>query len=376
MPNGAEKPAMLELTHDKLRSAMESFGQPAWRADQFADWVYRKGVVDPAGMSNLPDDAAGRFTILDSRVACRADSSDGTIKLLLELCDGQCVECVLIPTGSRATACLSTQVGCAMGCTFCASGLGGLVRNLSAGEILQQMLHLRQASAMRITNVVFMGMGEPLANYDATIKAIRSLTDPQRFGISARNIVVSTVGIPAAIRRLADEMIPITLAVSLHAPNDAIRGQIIPAAAKWPIAAVLDAARHFYRSRGRELTLEYVLLGGVNDSPLCADGLARIAGQLRCNVNLIMYNPVEPLGYCRPGRAAADTFASRLRKHKVIVTVRRSRGLDRQGACGQLRLRQAGQSQGADASQPEKINRAAKRGSKRPLQCRPTQTPN
>jgi 23S rRNA (adenine2503-C2)-methyltransferase len=329
--------SILELTPDDLRRQMEAMGAPAFRADQVADWVYKKAVADPAAMTNLPKDLQAALRVFTSRVAARADSEDGTFKLLLEYADGQRVETVLIPTPDRATACLSTQIGCGMECTFCASGQGGLVRNLSGGEILQQVLHLQQASGRRVTHAVFMGSGEPLANYDATVAAVRALIDPARFGISARHITVSTVGLPKMIRRLAGEDLPITLAISLHAPNDALRRQIMPTAAGAPIDAIVEAADEFFHSRNRELTLEYALLAGVNDTNVCAEGLARIASRLRCNVNLIRYNPSPSLPYQRPTDAAVAAFVQRLRRRGVNVQVRRSRGADVAAACGQLR---------------------------------------
>jgi 23S rRNA (adenine2503-C2)-methyltransferase len=303
--------------------------------DQLADWVYHKAVTDPARMTNLPRAVAEAFDILTSRVVARADSADGTVKLLLEYADGQRVETVLIPSDSRATACLSAQAGCAMGCAFCASGLGGLGRNLSGGEILQQLLHLRQATGKKVTRAVFMGTGEPLANYRATVAAVRALIDPKRFGLSARAITVSTIGLPGPIRRLAREDLPITLAISLHAPNDPLRLRLIPVAAG--IEQVLSAADVFFAARKREVTLEYVLLGGVNDTPLCATALARLAKRLRCSVNLIRYNPVEGLPFVPSSASTTKAFLARLRKAGVNAHLRRSRGADIAAACGQLR---------------------------------------
>jgi len=330
---------MLDMTIDELRDALVEAGYKAFRAKQLADWVYRKGVVDPARMSNIPPSLVESLPVLTSHVAERADCEDGCVKLLVELHDAARIEAVLIPTARRATACVSTQVGCAMGCTFCASGLEGLVRNLTSGEILEQVLHLQPAAERKVTHVVFMGMGEPLANYDATVAAVRALVDPRRFAISARRITVSTVGLPDQIRKLAREDLPITLAVSLHAPNDVVRGELIPAARRFPLAEVLAAAEEFYSSRKREVTLEYSLLAGVNDSLLCAEALAKIASRLRCNVNLIRYNPVPSLPYARPARQAVEAFAARLSDRGVNVTIRRSRGLHADAACGQLRQR-------------------------------------
>ena len=329
---------VLEMTLQKLRAAAVELGQGEYRADQLADWVYRKSVADPGKMTNLPHEFASQVAVLTSRPADRADSSDGTVKLLLELADGQRVETVMIPAGRRATACVSTQVGCGIGCGFCASGLDGVRRNLGSGEIIEQILHLQIACARRVSHVVFMGMGEPLANYGATLSAIRAIVDPQRFGISARHVTVSTVGLPKQIRRLGRTNIPVTLAISLHAPNDALRRRLIPGAPA-AIEEIVEAAREFFQSRKREVTLEYVMLAGVNDTPVCADALARIAKQLRCNVNLIRYNPVAPLPFAAPSRLVVRAFADRLRRRGVNVQIRRPRGLDASAACGQLRRR-------------------------------------
>ena len=335
------KPHLLDMTAEELRRAVEAAGEKPYRADQLANWVYAKGVTDAGKMSNLPARLVARFDILTSRVAAKTESDDGCVKLLVEMSDGCHVEAVLIPSARRATACVSTQAGCAMGCAFCASGLGGLDRNLTCSEILEQLLHLREATGHRVTHVVFMGMGEPLANYNATVAAVRAIVDPERFGISARRVTISTVGLPRQIRRLAREDLPVTLAISLHAPNDIVRRQLIPASSPHSIAEVLEAAEEFYRARNREITLEYVLLAGVNDSPVCADALAKVAGRLRCNVNLFRYNPVADLPFTRPSQSATKAFADRLQRHGVNVNVRRSRGLDADAACGQLRRRTA-----------------------------------
>jgi 23S rRNA (adenine2503-C2)-methyltransferase len=226
-----------------------------------------------------------------------------------------------------------------MGCGFCASGLDGVVRDLTAWEILEQVRWLGHRTGRRISHVVFMGMGEPLANFDATVEAVRALIDPDRMGLSARHMTVSTVGLPGRIRDLAALELPITLAISLHAPSDELRRELIPAARGASIEEIIEAARVFFASRGREVTLEYVLLGGVNDSPAQADALADIAHRLRCNVNLIRYNPVASLGFERPLKQDVDTFARRLDRRGVNVQIRRSRGVEADAACGQLRRR-------------------------------------
>jgi 23S rRNA (adenine2503-C2)-methyltransferase len=326
-----------ELTRDEARNILAEAGHKAFRAKQLADWIYGKGVTDPALMSNLPGAVTDEFAFLTSSIAAQADSRDGTTKLLLDLSDHCQVETVFIPSDKRATACLSTQAGCAVGCKFCASGMDGLQRNISAGEILQQIVHLRQATGTAPTNVVFMGMGEPLANYEATIAAVRAIIDPERFGISARRVTVSTIGIPSAIRRLAGEDLAITLAISLHAPTDELRREIIPSAAKHTIDEILSAAAEFYDARKREVTLEYVLLEGVNDADYHARNLSRLAGRFRSNVNLIRYNPVASLPFAPSSRSATEAFITELRANGTNATLRTARGKDIAAACGQLK---------------------------------------
>ncbi len=328
---------VLEMTHSELLEAIASVGQRDYRADQVANWVYAKGETDTSQMTNLPARLTDELEVLTSTVAQKQVSADGTIKLLLKLADGQHIETVLIPTVNRVTACVSTQAGCGIGCKFCASAIGGLARNLTSGEILQQILHLQKAGNRRVTNVVFMGSGEPLANYDATVASARAIIDPKRFGISARNVTISTVGLPQQIDRLASEGLAVTLAISLHAPFDALRAEIIPFAAKTPLTEIIAAANRFVQSRNRRVTLEYVLLAGVNDTRYCADGLAKLCEKLHCNVNLIRFNPVDSLPYAGPSVQQVDQFAQWLKKAGVNAIIRKPRGLDIAGACGQLR---------------------------------------
>jgi len=336
---------LLDSTPEALAGDLKARGQPAYRTRQILDWAWRKGAPDFAAMTNLPrglrDELAAETVVRAGRVAARSDAADGVVKLLLAWADGEQIETALIPAQRRATACVSTQAGCPVGCSFCASGADGLRRNLSAGEIVEQVLWLQDAAERAVTHVVFMGMGEPLLNYDATVAAVRALTDPRRGGLSARRVTVSTVGLPREIRRLAREDLPITLAISLHAPTDALRRELIPWPGLPPLAEVIGAAQAFFQARKREVTLEYVLLGGVNDTNVCAEGLSRLAHQLRCNVNLIPYNPVSALPYRRPGRQAVRAFADRLQRRGVNVQVRRSRGADANAACGQLRRRRS-----------------------------------
>lgn len=332
---------LLELTEDQLLPELTQLGQPPYRARQVAQWVWTKRICDFTRMTDLPpplrDQLGRKLSILTGKISKRIDSDDGVVKLLIEWPDRQAVECVLIPEAQRRTACLSTQVGCAVGCAFCASGLHGLARNLTAGEIIEQIFHLQAACDQRISNVVIMGMGEPLANYQPTVAAIRAIIDPQRLNLSARKVTLSTIGFPKLISRLAKENLPITLAISLHAPNDALRRKLIPAAANVTINQLIRAGQEFFSQRGRELTLEYVLLAGVNDSPQCADELIAIARQLRCNINLIPYNPVAGVDFRRPGKKTIKAFCDRLRKSERNAHIRASRGASAQAACGQLR---------------------------------------
>lgn len=339
---------LLECELSELEQWLAELGEPRYRAAQLVDWIYAKGATSFAGMSNLPKALRARLeqqavlartTLLDERVA-----RDGTRKLLLALADGARIECVWIPGGQRNTACLSTQVGCPVGCRFCASGLDGLERNLTAGEIVEQALWVRRlvsngrsAGAPRLSNIVIMGMGEPLANYRALVGALRILNAPWGLGLGARRITVSTIGLPQQIRRLAGDGLPVNLALSLHATDNALRRELIPWAERVPLAAVLDACAYYFRQTGREVTLEYVLLAGVNMRPQHADRLAAIARQLRANVNLLRYNPVPGLPFERPTAAAAYAFEQRLRARGVNVHLRRSRGAEVAAACGQLR---------------------------------------
>ena len=244
----------------------------------------------------------------------------------------------MIPTDNRSTACLSSQVGCPVGCRFCASGLEGLEGNLSAGRIVEQAWRLsRLPGVKRLTNIVFMGMGEPLANDKAVRSAIKVLNADWGLGISARKITVSTVGLPAAIRRFADFELPVTLALSLHAPNDDLRREIIPWAEYSTVAELLDACGEYYERSHREITLEYILLGGVNDQPEHARELAEVAGRLRSNINLIRYNEVDGLPFSRPRSDDVHRFQATLRGKGINAHIRASRGRDIAAACGQLR---------------------------------------
>lgn len=349
---------------------------PRFRAKQVLEWVYAKGVADPMQMTNLS--AADRATLAEHMdfvvggVLRHERATDGTQKLLVDwaVTDGERVdpqmstagtglsvlnnpvgggvdtqtECVMIPATSeetgktRKTACVSSQVGCPVGCKFCASGMGGLDGNLTAGQIIQQVWQLSKLPGVgRISNVVFMGMGEPMSNFPRVVKAAKTMTANWGLGISGRKITISTVGVPGPMKRLADEDLPFTLAISLHAPNDEIRRKIIPWAERVTVDELIDAGRYYFNKTGREITLEYILLSGVNDQPDHAKELAVISKKLRSNINLIRYNEVAGLPFIRPQNDDVYRFQKILKDAGRVVHIRASRGRDIAAACGQLR---------------------------------------
>jgi 23S rRNA (adenine2503-C2)-methyltransferase len=348
--------------HDlaSLTAACEAMALPRRTGGQVLKWVYEKGIVDFAQMSDLAKDARAkleeRFTGLQGSVIRHQVATDDTQKLLIEWgadddapAEGSALriagtrtdrqtEMVLIPTDDRKTACVSSQIGCPVGCKFCASGIGGLDGNLTAGRIVEQVWRLgRLPNVGRVSNVVFMGMGEPLANFTNVTQAIRTMNAEWGLGIGARKITVSTVGLPPAIRKLCAFEIPVTLALSLHAPFDELRRKIIPWAEYSTIEELLDACQEWFRKTGREITLEYILLGGVNDRAEHAEELARLARTMRANVNLIRYNEVDGVPFVRPGTEDVRRFQEILRTKHVNSHIRASRGRDIAAACGQLR---------------------------------------
>lgn len=336
-----------------------TLGEPAYRGRQLARWLYRRGVSSFDEMTDLPAGLRRRLAARAriTRLALVADvSADGgdTVKYLLRLGDGPTVETVFMRyADGRRSVCISTQVGCAMGCTFCATGLAGLSRNLSAGEIVEQVLHVQRATGERPTNVVFMGMGEPLANYEATLQAVRLLNAPYAVGIAMRQLTVSTVGLVPQIRRLAAERLQLTLAVSLHAPNDALRSALVPVNRRWPVADLLQASRDYVMTTGRRISFEYVLMEGINDTPALGAQLGDVlaasppgsdgVAPALYHVNLIPWNPVYGLQYRRPSRQRVEAFADTVRRRGVAVTVRVERGVEIDAACGQLRRTHAEQ---------------------------------
>jgi 23S rRNA (adenine2503-C2)-methyltransferase len=343
------KRGILEVPAEELRAWLAERGQTLLRARQIRRWIVTVGAESFEQMTDLPkelrEQLAAAFVPLATRIDRHLQAADDTHKLLLELPDGARIECVLIQEQERRTACISTQVGCGMGCVFCASGLGGVERNLSAAEILEQLIRLRNLpspsglAAQRLTHVVVMGMGEPLANLDALLEALAAATAKEGLGIGARHITISTVGLPSKIRKLADLGKQYHLAVSLHAPNDALRGQIVATHARRGLAAILEAADYFHEKTGRQVTFEYVLLSGINDDATHARELARLLRGRHAHVNLIPFNDVEGLPYRRPSQEALTTFALMLKQHGVSVKVRKRKGSEIDAACGQLRRR-------------------------------------
>jgi 23S rRNA (adenine2503-C2)-methyltransferase len=327
------------LLPEELSELLTSWGEPAFRGRQVFDWVHRQRVLDPLAMSNLPVQLRERLATQSSAEVRRLHSVDGlTAKVLLRLHDGQEIEAVEMNTETgRKTVCVSTQAGCAMGCVFCVTGQFGFARNLDAGEIVEQVL--RFGSAERpVTNVVFMGMGEPLANYDETLRAIRLLTHPLGLWLGARRITVSTSGVVPAMRQLAKERLQVGLAVSLHAPEDELRSRLMPINRRWSIAEVMAAADHYAEVTGRRVSYEYTLMADVNDSDELADELARLLHGRLCHVNLIPMNPSEDQTLHAPTTQRALAFEGRLRQAGIAATIRVNRGRDILAACGQLRL--------------------------------------
>ena len=326
-------------------------GQKPFRGRQLHDWLYAKGARSLADITVLPKSwreslqadgvEVGRLKELHRSVA-----ADATTKLLLSTDDGETIETVGIPTDQRLTVCVSSQVGCPMACRFCATGKGGLQRSLRTHEIVDQVLSVRDVMGRRPSHIVFMGMGEPLLNSQAVLDAIRCLNDD--LGIGQRRITVSTVGVPKTLPQLAELALAtlgraqFTLAVSLHAPNQALREELIPTAHSYPYEALLDDCRHYLAVTGRRVSFEYILLGGLNDAPEHAAELADRVGGFQSHVNLIAYNPIEEEEFQRPTRARIETFQRVLERRGVAVSLRASRGLDQNAACGQLRRQRQG----------------------------------
>lgn len=334
---------LLDLDALALRSWLTDRGYPAFRAQQIQAWVFQHRADSFAMMSDLPkrlrDELQETFRFWTSEVVAHQQADDGTEKLLLGLAGGGRIECVLLQDGSRRSVCVSSQVGCAMGCVFCASGLDGVERNLSRGEILEQMLRLQRLlrPEERLSHIVMMGMGEPLANLESVLAALEVAKDPAGLGISPRKITISTVGLPASIDKLAKHKTPFHLAISLHAPNDELRNRLVPINRKIGIREILEAAQRYFETTSRRLTFEYVLLAGINDSPTCARQLVALLRGRTSMLNVIPYNPVKGLPYETPSPDSIRSFRKILMEGGINVQFRQRKGDRIQAACGQLR---------------------------------------
>ena len=332
------------MTLEELRQALTGLGEKPFRAKQLYEWIHRKLAVSYDEMTNLSKHLREKLekeyplTVLEA-VDVQVSKQDGTCKYLFRLEDGNVIESVLMRYHHGNSICISSQVGCRMGCKFCASTIGGLTRNLRSSEMLDQIYRIQRLSQERVSNVVVMGTGEPLDNYENLLRFIELLTGEDGLHISQRNLTVSTCGLVPKIRQLADEKLQITLALSLHAPNDEKRKELMPIAYKYTMDEVLDACRYYFQKTGRRITFEYSLVRGVNDFEEDACQLAGQIQDINCHVNLIPVNPVKERSFRQSTRQAVENFKIKLEKCGINVTIRREMGSDIDGACGQLRKR-------------------------------------
>ncbi len=337
------------LSFEEISLALTTAGEPSFRAKQLAEWLYDKSELDPSKMTNfsgaLKDllKSLGSFTVLEP-VKIQESEDGETWKFLWKLQDGALMESVLICGDKRRTVCVSSQVGCPAKCAFCASGKMGLKRNLTTAEIVEQVLqidaHLK-TKGESVNHIVYMGMGEPLENFDAVVKSLRILTDSRLFGLSQRHITLSTVGVIEGIKKLSEESFKINLALSLHAPNQNIRKKIIPYARKYDFDELMNAVDDYREATGRDVTYEYTLIAGINDQPEHAEELAKLLQFRQCTVNLIPYNPVSGLNLEKPTRENISAFRDILDEYEIVHTCRYTKGDDIAAACGQLALQEA-----------------------------------
>ncbi len=336
------KTDLKSLTKEELEAVLLEKGEKKYRAAQLYDWMHRHLADSFEQMGNLPKSLREKLSE-DSEYTClqterlQQSALDGTRKYLFALKDGQMIESVWMPYHHGNSVCISSQAGCRMGCKFCASGIGGLIRNLSAAEMLDQIYRIQKDTGERVSNVVVMGTGEPLDNYEYLLRFLRLLTDENGLHISQRNVTVSTCGLVERIRALAEEKLAITLALSLHAPTDEKRKEIMPIAYKYSIRQIIDAVTEYGQTTGRRVTFEYSLIAGFNDSDEDAAKLSALAKEAGAHINLIPVNPVTEAGFSAPIRKEAEAFAKKLEKNRVNVTIRRTIGADIDAACGQLR---------------------------------------
>jgi 23S rRNA (adenine2503-C2)-methyltransferase len=351
------QPDLRALELEELRALVcDELGEPSYRADQVFRWVHERGVRSLDEMTNLSKSLraalAERATLGTLEVDRVQESADGTRKLRLLTRDGKAIESVLIPDGDKLTQCISSQVGCALDCKFCATATMGLVRNLDAGEIVDQVYRAREVVDRRITNLVYMGMGEPLHNYDELVKSLRLLAHEAGANFSHRRITVSTVGLVSGIAKLGREDLQVNLAISLNASNDEVRRRIMPVNKRWPIAELLDAIRQYPLDRRRRVTFEYVLMAGVNDSLADAARLARLLRGMKCKVNIIPWNPHPHAPFQRPSDEAIEAFQNEVKRLGLPAYLRTPRGDDIDAACGQLALAPGRGRPGGDPRRP------------------------
>lgn len=332
------------LSLDELKTEVVKLGEKPYRAKQLYEWMHVKLARSYGEMTNLPKDLREKLSedyeyISLKEVTVQTSGLDGTKKYLFELADGNLVESVWMRYHHGNSVCISSQVGCRMGCRFCASTLDGLERNLTPSEMLDQIYAISRSTGERVSNVVVMGTGEPLDNYDNLLRFIHMVTDENGLNISQRNITVSTCGIVEYMRRLADQKLQITLALSLHGSTQEKRRELMPVANRYDISEVIDACRYYFDQTGRRVTFEYSLVGGVNDTDEDAENLCRLIGGLNCHVNLIPVNPIKERDYVESERKDVLRFQKKLEKRHINATIRREMGRDIDGACGQLRRR-------------------------------------
>lgn len=337
-----EKKDIKSLLPDELTTVIKGYGEPAFRAGQIFEWLHRKLVNDFKEMTNIPaklrDKLSEEYYIPNlEAVTVLKSESDGTEKFLFKLDDGNVIESVLMRYEHGNSVCISSQVGCRMGCSFCASTIGGKLRDLTAGEMLEQIYHIQKYDENRVSNVVVMGTGEPFDNFDNFVRFYKLISDAKGIQISGRNITVSTCGLTEKIRELADMEFTLTLAISLHAPNDELRKKIMPIANKYTISDIMEACDYYFEKTGRRITFEYSLMNGVNDSVENARELASLIKGKNCHVNLIPINPVKERNYTKTDNAGVEAFKNLLEKNRINVTIRRGMGKDIDAACGQLR---------------------------------------
>ena len=337
-----ERTDIKSQTLDELKQTVEALGEKPFRAKQLYDWMHVKLAGSIDDMTNLSKAFREKlkesctFTVLDM-LEVQTSKIDGTQKFLFALEDGNVVESVLMKYKHGNSVCISSQVGCRMGCRFCASTIGGWTRNLTPAEMLDQIYRIQSYSKERVSNIVVMGTGEPLDNYDNLLRFIHMLSDEHGLNISQRNITVSTCGIVPGIRKLAEEQLQITLALSLHASSQEKREELMPIARRFSLPEVLDAIRYYYEKTGRRITFEYALVGGKNDFDEDADQLAALIKGINCHVNLIPVNPIKERNFVRSEKKVIGNFQNKLEKYQINVTIRREMGRDIDGACGQLR---------------------------------------